>query len=288
MPSLHKQEDKNQQTSVLTSIGIGAVAGAAEIGLNHPLWVIKTRQQNGYPFRLNPFILYKGILAHATSEVFLCILQVSCAIQTQEAINNRNKTSDGHIPKSVSLFSAVTGGAIGGGLSALVTNPTELVMTVQQKRIKQQGRGSAVSQHNFFELASELQKKYGMSRLLLGLPCTGIREIFYTAAYFAGTSAGSEYLLKYLPSVWLSAMLSGASMGLLAAFLTHPFDTIKTVQHGEADATTGCAALQACKKIYSTRGAMGFFDGLAARAGRVASATAVIGTVVEAMRAGLA
>ncbi|OGT16165.1 MAG: hypothetical protein A3I12_03005 [Gammaproteobacteria bacterium RIFCSPLOWO2_02_FULL_38_11] len=270
-----------QQTSIAESAFIGGAAGIAEIALNHPLWVMKTRIQNHYPFTLSLGVLYKGILAHATSEVGLCVIQVVIAIQTQETLNKKLTHYQNQF--NLDFYSAFLGGFLGGGISALITNPTELIMTIQQKRVKHQ-TSMLQEHHHFSTLAIEIAKKYNPRRLFSGFTGTSLREAFYTAGFFAGTPALTKRIEPYFPYPLLSMAVSGATVGLGAAIITHPFDTLKTVQHGEADNTKACSLTQAFKKIYTTRGVLGFFDGLVARASRVALATSVIGTTIELMR----
>ena len=271
---------ENQDISMKRSIFIGATAGVAEILINHPLWVMKTRRQCSYSFTLNPFILYKGITYHAFSETLLAIFQIATSIQLEQKLKN-NQNFEPFFHQNTFNSGALMGSLIGGGLSGFITGPTELIMTQQQK--------NAITNKNmytndFSKIINLITKDYGYKRLFLGSPCTAIRESLYTCGFFTGTPIVARKLDKHLNNKTLSSSISGAITGILSAIVTHPFDTIKSIQQDAAFRTVKLHAFEAAKAIYNKNGYKGFFSGIGERSLRVASATAVIGTVIEKMK----
>lgn len=271
-------EENKPKTSLAYSMAIGPVAGFCEIMVNHPLWVLKTRRQNQYPFTLNPFILYKGIVPHALCEVLLTTLQIAPSIQLDEYFNSPGG------PKKNPLFSSfatLAGPFLGGGLCGLISNPIELIMTQQQKNAKSEDSPLA---NRFSKIGARIIQNNGIRRLGIGMPCMALREGIYTTSLFLGTSRFGKKLNNYVQNPMASSFLAGAASGLITSIATHPIDTVKTLQHDSVISKFPLTAYQAAKDIYKTGGYLSFYRGLLERSARVVSATAIVGMVMEKMR----
>lgn len=248
-----------KDVGLLESTYLGAVAGLAEIMVNHPLWVIKTRAQCGYPFTLNIFALYKGITYHASSEVFLCAFQVAIGIQLNQKLY-----------KHMHDYSALVGSMISGFLSGLITSPTELLMTYQQ-RYKSDSKIFAVA------------KQQGYRKFLIGFPAVGLREAFYTAGFFWASPLLAEKIYKSDSEneKVLTTFIAGSIAGLISTIITHPLDTVKSIQHNQAFEPQSISFVQAAKSLYSAGGYSAFFRGIVARSARVVAASGIISGVLE-------
>ena len=104
------------KTTVAQSLITGSVAGAVEVLVDHPLWTIKTRLQNGEPFSLKPSVLYTGILANAASMVPITAIKETSSkpMGFREAGKHLYATGGIHrffkggLPRALRVVSAVT------------------------------------------------------------------------------------------------------------------------------------------------------------------------------------
>jgi solute carrier family 25 citrate transporter 1 len=119
------QEKQRPKPTILQSIVTGSVAGATEVLADHPLWSMKTRMQLGLPFTLNPHLLYRGILPNVASMIPITALQVGLN-RLFQTLFYKNTTDLSNSQRMTSAFVAGVG-------SALISCPTEMVMTYQGK-----------------------------------------------------------------------------------------------------------------------------------------------------------
>lgn len=248
------------KTTVTQSLITGSVAGAIEVLVDHPLWTIKTRLQNGDPFSLRPSVLYTGMLANAASMVPITAIQVgfNTAIQNvffKDALTDRQRMG--------SAF-------IAGAFSSLVSCPTEMVM-LHQGRMKTY----------FSSAAKHIVQQSGYSALCTGMMGTAMRDGLFTMSFLALTPILKEYLKPYCPDDAVTSIAAGVSAGVLATASSHVFDTIKTRQQKEAlSKQMGFRA--AARSLCATGG---IFTGVVARGARVVSAVSIIAAVTAAMEA---
>ena len=118
-------------------------------------------------------------------------------------------------------------------------------------------------------------------KLWTGLFPTLLRDVPFSSFYWYSYDYHRRFLIKYLepyiPNIRTrrvtAEFTSGICSGSIAAFLTTPFDVIKTqlqsnIQNKES-------SLQAAKRIYSLEGYRGFFAGVQARVLKVGPACGV-------------
>ena len=113
-----------------------------------------------------------------------------------------------------------------------------------------------------------------------------LREGLYTCGFFALGPLILRNIQQNQPAHYDKPLtfLSNTIAGIITALLTHPIDTIKSVQQDSSHQMRPLSIYQATKNIAKSSGINGFFSGFGLRALRVASATAIIGTVIEEMR----
>lgn len=268
-PACHQPEEKvapKKQRRPITlwqSIGMGSLAGAVEVTIDHPLWSVKTRLQRGDPFTLNPSILYRGILSNASSMVPVTAIQV-----TLNRCVHRFVFQDSHTLSDAQKISAAFVAGIG---SSFVSCPTEMIMTQQSKT------GATVK-----EAILSLKHQGGCRYLWTGLPATGMREGVFTAFFLAVTPILKQKIASQSVSDYTASLTAGIGAGIGAAVISQCADTVKTRQQ-----TTGMGIREAIRTLYITKGVRGFFRGGLARGLNVVSAVTIMGLVNEKIEASL-
>lgn len=258
---------KNPTVSTITvpqSITIGSIAGAAEVLVNHPLWTIKTRLQQGKTFMLNPSVLYRGLLPNAVSMIPITAMQIGLNRAVQQYFFKTSVLTDQE---------RITSAFIAGLGSAAVCCPTEMVMTYQGK-----------AGESFYAVGKQLLKQGGWRGLFTALPATAIRESMFTTFFLAGTPILKAQLTPYCPSETSALLASGMIAGVGATYASQAADTLKTVQQA-ASPHQAARFTEAAKKVYSSQGVYGFFKGSVPRGARVVSAVTLMGFINEKLEA---
>lgn len=258
-PFRHLQE--KSKTTVAQSLITGSVAGAMEVLVDHPLWTIKTRLQNGEPFSLKPSVLYTGILANAASMVPITAIQVGLNTAIQNVFFKDGLTDR---QRMASAF-------ISGAGSSLVSCPTEMVM-LHQGRMKT----------CFSSAANHIVQQGGYRALFTGMTGTGARDGLFTMSFLALTPILKGYLKPYCKDDAATSIAAGVSAGVLATVPSQVFDTLKTRQQKEVSSKP-MGFREAAKHLYATGGMHSFFKGGLPRALRVVSAVTIISGVNAAM-----
>ncbi|KAJ3666316.1 hypothetical protein Zmor_001766 [Zophobas morio] len=148
-------------------------------------------------------------------------------------------------------------GATARIFAVTVVNPLELVRTkMQSKRI------------TYTEIRKSLKifiQQNGYAGLWTGIVPTLCRDVPFSAIYWMSYENIKEYFGSEVPTLGLS-FFAGAVSGSLAAFLTVPFDVVKTHQQIEI----------AIRDIYRHNGYRGLYAGLVPRLVKVAPACAIM------------
>lgn len=270
--------------ALFKNVVAGGLAAAVEVGVDHPLWTIKTRKQTGQSFTLNLKVLYKGIGPNAVSMMPITALQVGLA-----ALASGDKPSKTR---------RTVAGVLGGVGAALVASPTEMVMTYQ-----------GASKTGFFASAKMLVERRGFAGLFAGLPLTMVRDGIFSAAFLAGAPIITEWVKPYVPkdsdllakagapsfiSEWLKRYIAkdddllaqvggGIGAGLVATVLTQTADAAKAVQQKAAQ-DRSMTMVEAVKGLYAKRGFAGLFAGGLARGSRVVAAITILSSATPAIK----
>eukprot|EP01031_Cornospumella_fuschlensis_P031949 gene31949-38629_t len=135
-------------------------------------------------------------------------------------------------------------GALARVVSVTLISPLELVRTLQQgnatptRQPTLSNSTAAKTRHkanSFVNICKEIVRTKGLGGLYGGWMATILRDCPYSAIYWFSF----EYLRPMyknslnsyaMSNVALSTFLSGATSGLIAACVTHPFDVVKTKQ----------------------------------------------------------
>lgn len=180
-------------------------------------------------------------------------------------------------------------------LAATVNAPLELVRTQMQ---------AVNNPPSTFRLAAAQVRTHGFRSLWQGLSPTLFRDVPFSALYWVIVEACKPVFRPYIIECraqtgaeaggsveeFAVSFLAGATAGVVAATITHPFDVIKTRRQVfnfspdmPADVVTSeSSATAITRRIYKTDGPAGFLVGLAPRLGKIAPACAIMLSTYEA------
>ena len=198
----------------LENTALGVTAGTIEVAMLQPMLYCKNATQQGLPFTLNPAVLYRGIGMSVINMSVLTGLQFPLTGAVATAIT-------GGANRDMSSAEKISAGFAGGALSGIVCAPMELVM-IQQQRF-----GA-----NLSSAASRVVQEFGAGSLFRGLTMSMGREGLFTAGYLGlgPVFAGKLKEANALGGSQGACDFAGAvGAGMIAATLSHPMDTIKTV-----------------------------------------------------------
>jgi hypothetical protein len=271
-------------SSLLQSILTGSVAGASEVFVDHPLFVVKNFIQVGlkdantgtvkkpsfsevfHYFSENPKRLYQGVGANAASMIPITALQVG--------LNHWLKTLLLRSPEEKLSFSTQFLMAFSAGsIAAFVASPVERVITMK-------GNDRFQSQFSFLSVGHNILKQGGLWSLYAGLPMTMARDGTFTAFYLAVMPFLKKRMDPDNRYGLASSIVAGVGAGLAATPISQPFDVIKT---GQQKNLIPQLWSQVFRDLSKTPKAAGFFSGMAPRGARVVSAVTIISAVKEKM-----
>ena len=174
-------------------------------------------------------------------------------------------------------FSMSTSAIVAGGAARVVSGtivaPFELIRTQMQSSATDASEG-------IVKKFRSIVKKGGFTSLWRGLSPTLWRDVPFSALYWLlyeqmkttiGTDANQ--------SIFFTSFVSGATAGSIAAFLTTPFDVIKTRRQIDIYSTgpkTASGTFQVMGNIIKEEKISRLFTGVAPRVGKVAPACAIM------------
>eukprot|EP01133_Synstelium_polycarpum_P015325 gene15325-18155_t len=170
-------------------------------------------------------------------------------------------------------------GSLARVVSATVTSPFELIRTNSQGIVKKN--------LHFVPMIRDIVNNVGVAGLWRGFSPTLIRDVPFSALYWAG------YETFKMQSTFYINFVSGALSGSIAAILTTPIDVIKTriqmtVQQPNSTtgpnantATTSSSPIFHTRHIYRTEGWAGFTKGMVPRVAKISPACAIMVSTYE-------
>lgn len=248
--------DSTQATSMSLNLLIGCTIGVSEAYVNHPLWALKTRMQQGKPLTLHPRILYRGVMAHAATSIPLDSIQTTACRVFLESDRLA------FLPKGKRRLVA---GLLGGCIGALISTPAEMIMTRQQDL--QSGLSAA---------CESLWREGKIRRLYAGFCGTTARDALFCCGFFAGVPILRSHLEQYHVATPLAVVVAGLLSGCFVAVISQPFDVMKTLVQSSSMTISNRYII---RQVYMRRGFLGFFSGLGLRVGRVASGIFILGAL---------
>ncbi|KAJ6638087.1 Solute carrier family 25 protein Shawn [Pseudolycoriella hygida] len=211
----------------------------------------------------------------ATVIYFVCYEQLR--VRYKEYYNKRFPASTTQ-PFSIPLIAGMSARV----LSVTVVNPLELIRTKMQSE-----------KLSYFEVGKACRKMIaheGITGLWKGLTPTLYRDVPFSGIYWATYESIKSFSNVVNPTFHFS-FLAGATSGCIAAFVTTPFDVVKThkqIAFGEkflypTDKSTksDVKPLKMLSNIYRANGFQGLFAGVAPRIIKISPACAIMVATFE-------
>jgi len=183
------------------------------------------------------------------------------------------------------LWVPMVSGAAARIFSAITISPLELVRTKMQSQ--------RLSYLEIHQTVASLVKKEGIFALYRGLVPTILRDVPFSAIYWAGYELMKRQFNASLEPTFVQSFVSGAVAGSFAAILTLPFDVVKThrqIEIGQTlftsiDSSTSQSGRKSTaniiRNLYQQRGMKSLFAGLSPRLIKVAPACAIMISTYE-------
>ncbi|OCL04175.1 calcium-binding mitochondrial carrier protein-like protein Aralar1 [Glonium stellatum] len=257
---------------------LGSLAGAFGAFMVYPIDLVKTRMQNQRGHRVGE-MLYKNSLDCARKVIknegvrglYSGVLPQLVGVAPEKAIKLtvndlvRGKFTDkktGYIWWPWELLA----GGTAGGCQVIFTNPLEIVKI----RLQVQGEVSKSVENAPKRSAIWIVKNLGLVGLYKGASACLLRDVPFSAIYFPTYNHLKRDYFGESPTKSLGVvqmLTAGAVAGMPAAYLTTPFDVIKTrlqveARKGEAQYLS---LRHAAKTIWQQEGFKAFFKGGPAR-----------------------
>jgi len=241
------QKLSSNQTTML-----GVLAGAIEVTILQPILYCKNTVQQGLKITIDPRVMYRGLS--------VSILNMGVATGLQFPITALvTKSLTGGIQRRLSNNELLFSSFAGGFLSGIVGGPLELVL-IQQQRFGGNIIGTPLG----------LIKEFGVGILTRGMFLCSIREGLFCVGYLGITPILSrQFHEKYAVSENKSKVYASVIAGLIAAPLSHPFDTMKTGMQGDVQRKKYGTMIQTYNQMMSEGGFSRFFKGLFFRTTRM-------------------
>lgn len=304
----HNSETSRSNHSTMTSLKIGAISGAIEGAINHPLLVSKIRTQNGQGLTLNPRMVYRGLPQNIFSVATIISLRITGKDRVIEKVFHT---------QTPSFTQSITAALFGGLIAAPVSSIVELGITQRQKDrknititdigsklIKEQGFEnilhspsssfktfvSAIKQERkqrptFISTYKKLITQHGPLHLTTGMPMVTIRDVLFCLAFMALAPAlkGQLKIKDYVTEDRNALVCSSIAVGLVTALFAHPSDTIGAIQHRRASNIDAkeITAKNIAKEIIQKDGFKGFYRGIFWRGARIISAVIIFNKAAE-------
>ena len=222
---------------------IGAITGFSEAFVTNPLFVIKTKIQQGKPIPWGFSGLYKGFTANALGYMPVTAVQVGSAQWMEKKIFS---STPSYKQKIGAAFTA-------GVLSSFISCPVEMIMTLQSNAPKL----------NLITATKFQFQTHGLSGLFIGQSAMALREGNFAVFFLAIAPLLKNIIKPYCVTDTASSVVAGVCSGVAATLVTQPLDTIKTMQQSNCKSNLGF--FQTAKTI----GPLNLFKGILSRSSSI-------------------
>ncbi|CAI4053718.1 citrin SKDI_16G2860 [Saccharomyces kudriavzevii IFO 1802] len=247
----HMELQKNQNESLyinyyfypifdsLYNFSLGSIAGCIGATVVYPIDFIKTRmqaQRSLAQFKNSIDCLLKIVSREGIKGLYSGLGPQLIGVAPEKAIKltvndfMRNRLTDKN--GKLSLLPEIISGASAGACQVIFTNPLEIVKIRLQ--VQSDYVGENIQRAN--ETATQIVKRLGLKGLYNGVAACLMRDVPFSAIYFPTYAHLKKDLFNFDPNdktkrsrlkTW-ELLTAGAIAGMPAAFLTTPFDVIKT------------------------------------------------------------
>lgn len=254
---------------------VGAVVGSAEQSLMRPSVYWKAELQRGvfsWPRALNPRCCYRGLGVAVASIAPITAVQFASTHVYSGAIRQRMGLAEG---ATLSDTQTMGVGIMAGVTSSVVQSPFQLV------EVNQQRFGG-----NMFSMVRTVVAQQGVIALFRGQTMTAVREGIFTCSYAAVAPILKRRIREQRPEMSEGQALAGASIaaGSLGAFVSHPFDTLKTRLQGSVmDPVRVSGPREALSELLQNGGWRKCYSGFTPRVFRICCCTFIYASLSEVL-----
>lgn len=258
----------------LYNFGLGSIAGCIGATVVYPIDFIKTRMQAQRAVKkycssldcLKKVIKmegFRGLYAGLGFQLIGVAPEKAIKLTVNDYLRKKLIDKNGHLHK----ISEVISGASAGACQVMFTNPVEIVKIRLQVRSEYKNASDVT--------AFNVMGKLGLRGLYKGASACLLRDVPFSAIYFPTYAHIKKDVFNFDPSnktkrnrlkTW-ELLVSGALAGMPAAFLTTPFDVIKTRLQVIPKDNETCyrGVIHATRTIYKEESFRSFFKGSGAR-----------------------
>jgi solute carrier family 25 aspartate/glutamate transporter 12/13 len=259
------------------NFALGSVAGAFGATVVYPIDLVKTRMQNQRRALPGQQLLYRnswdcftkvvsregvrGLYSGLGPQLVGVAPEKAIKLTVNDLVRGKLANSDGTLP----LWAEIVAGGSAGACQVVFTNPLEIVkIRLQiQGELAKMGDGPKRS-------AMWIVRNLGLFGLYKGAVACLLRDVPFSAIYFPSYAHLKKDYFKEGPENPLGVgrlLMAGAIAGIPAAYLTTPFDVIKTRLQAESrrGQTQYTGVRHAAATIFREEGFSAFFKGGPAR-----------------------
>jgi|Transcript_29672 hypothetical protein len=255
--------------SEFENLAVGIVGGTTETCMLMPIltWKFCAQEGRALPKSLGGF--YRGVGVQAVNVAPITAFQMFLNGIFEKHVFGATDT------KPLSDIGKLGAACMAGACSSILYSPVDLTMLHQQKRLL-----------GPLQTLQWIYTTHGPNTLWRGLIATAVREGLYTAGYL-GLAPVFASRLSQLPgreeSHLSNTLVGSMGAGVIAALLTHPSDTAKTVYQADIEGVKYTSATGSLPRLYEEGGISAFFRGCIPRTVRVCGAFFIVASMREGL-----
>ncbi len=213
----------------LQNFAAGWGAGITADMIIAPFQRLKVDEQRGHASPKTIRGLWAGVFAIALGDGF--------AIGLQNTIYEIGKTQFSQ--ENGRMLCPANLASVGAGIiSSVPTTISEITMDQhgQKVRASQEAKktpGGSLSRVTYWSTIGDIYGQSGWRGFLRGYKCTAVRETIYAQAWKRWASQFTDRFEAYTQNHQAAQIGGGICAGVLAAFLSHPFDTAKVKEQNK-------------------------------------------------------
>jgi len=245
--------------SPMENLAVGSFSGALETSIQMPILTYKLCLQEGRPLPQTMKGWFRGVAVQAGTVAPITAIQFAVNGLLQSMV--RGNEDPNRKLNDIEIIGTAAGA---GALSALVYSPVDLITIQQQKLAK-----------NPVDTLRHLFKEYGPQGIMRGLFSCALRESVYTAGYLGLSPVVTAHLQQTttFSNSPLASKITGACLaGIMAAIVTHPVDTAKTVIQADIGVKVHPNSRTAFMHLLNTEGVSSLYRGFVPRTVRICGA----------------
>lgn len=257
-----KDEPVSSPLSLMESIAVGGVVGAAEVALPGQIFSYGMNQA----IKGKKFVwadAYKGGVVNALGQAPITAVQKVVQVKGSRAIELAQGSELSDAQKVGVSYAAGVAGAV-------IDTPSNAVQLCMQNETQ----GKKTMMQAMCHLKEKCHRGFVANAFL--------KEGLFAVGYQALAPKGQEIAKGYVGDNIAAVAIGGAAAGVVTAVATQPGAVIRNKMQNDPFATT--STMQTAKNIFVSEGMKGFFSGLKQRGARVAIAVPLYvayGTMLE-------